>query len=158
MIVAMVSMRVMQVAGNQIVGVVPMWDRLLALMTAGACDGRTFCRVLGAHRNGMLIIVALVLRVQMTLVQVIGVTVVLHAWVAAALVVDMRMIAMGFVTHVVFSLWSEAFSPSGLFQRHDTRSVLPVLLRRSACPNEAWRYVHDPSSKAAGRSKLSETC
>jgi hypothetical protein len=105
MIVAMVPVLMMQVAGNQVIGVVPMWDRLFALMTAGACDGRTFCRVLGAHCNGMLIIVALVLRVQMTLVQVISMPVVLHAWVAAALVVDMRMIAMGFVAHVVFSFW-----------------------------------------------------
>jgi hypothetical protein len=104
MIVTMVPMRMMQVAGNQVIGVVPMWDRLFALMTAGASDGRTFCRVHGAHRNGMLIIVSLVLRVQMTLVQVIGMPVVPHARVAAALVVDMRVIAMGLVVaHVVSS-------------------------------------------------------
>ena len=104
MIVTMVPMRMMQVAGNQVIGVVPMWDRLFALMAAGACDGRTLRRVHGAHRNDMLIIVSLVLRVQMTLVQVIGMPVVPHARVAAALVVDMRVIAMGLVAaHVVSS-------------------------------------------------------
>ena len=96
-IVAMVSVRMMQVAANQVIGVVPMRDCLFALVVAGARDGRAPFRVRGIYRDGVLVVMALVRRVQMPLVQVIKMPFVAHAWMAALFVVDMRVVAVGLV-------------------------------------------------------------
>jgi hypothetical protein len=100
-IVAMVPVLVVQVAGNQVIGMVAVRDGLLALMVTAAGDGRTLRRVGGAHRDGVLVVVALVLRMQVTFVQVVGVPFVAHTLVAALVAVNVWMGVVGLVAHML---------------------------------------------------------
>ncbi|WP_020146750.1 hypothetical protein [Thioalkalivibrio sp. ALJ15] len=115
MVVAVVTMGVMQVAVYQVVHVVPVRNGLvaaagtvhvirvvtLALMVRGAVIGVRF-----AHLDDMLVNMVAMRMVEMTIMQVIHVSVVLHRGVSAAGSVFMIVIRMFLATHDAFSCWT----------------------------------------------------
>jgi hypothetical protein len=101
MIVAVVAVRVVQTAIDQIIEVIAVRHLLVsaALVLAAARRRGTMVRVGRAHGQSVLIVVAVVRRVQTAIVQVIDVVIVLDACVAAVLAVDVLVIVMDLVAH-----------------------------------------------------------
>lgn len=91
MIVAVAFAGMVQVAVHQIVGVVAVRHGFMPaagavhmrfFMTAAVMPRRAQRRVIAAHRDAMLLNPSLPGVVQMAILQIIGVTLVLHRWVA----------------------------------------------------------------------------
>ena len=98
MIVAVVPVRMVQVALDEVVHVVAVWDGFVAAARAMLVVGgvglaavlrSTFGGILGAHLDRMLVVVALVGVMEVAVVQIVDVTVVLDGGVSAAGAVDM---------------------------------------------------------------------
>jgi hypothetical protein len=101
MVVAVVAVRVVQPAVHKVIDVVAVRDEgvTAALVAAGARDWYASRRVRVAHLDRMLIVVALVLSVQVAVVQVVHVVAVLDANVAAVRAMDVRVLVVRGVTH-----------------------------------------------------------
>lgn len=100
MVVAVPAMRVVQMAGDEIIDMIPVRDGLMAAagamsvrghMTAAGMPGGACIRVDGAYLEYMFIDVIPVRVVQMAVVQIVHMSVVEHAGVAAARSMCMRM-------------------------------------------------------------------
>jgi hypothetical protein len=96
MLIAVVTATVMQMAVDHVVHVIAMGDRLVLASSMQAIAGnRSVLRgVRCTHGDLVLVVVALMLAVQVPVVQVIYMAVVLHARVPAILSVDMSMVVM----------------------------------------------------------------
>ena len=93
MVIAVITVGVVQTSIYQIVVVIAMWNEWMSasIMSALTCNGSADIGVIGADCNHMLIIVPLVRVVQMSVMQIIHVPVVKNANVPTMLAVDMRM-------------------------------------------------------------------
>lgn len=102
-VVAVAVVGMVQVAGNEIVGVAAVLHRLVlaavvvpvgGLVGAAGVSGRAGVGVRRRHRHGMLVDVALVRVVQVAFVQIVRVAVMQHGRVAAIGAVPVTMIGM----------------------------------------------------------------
>jgi hypothetical protein len=107
-VVAVVAVRVVEVALDQVVDVVAVRDRLVpaartvdvpGLVRAAVVVGRAACRKLAGDLEDVLVDVRLVRAVQVPAVQVVDVVAVLHGRVAAAGAVDVAVLAMLLAGH-----------------------------------------------------------
>ena len=96
MIITMIAVPVVQMARNEVIGVIPVRHLLVVAvaMRAIAVNRCMVGRISRADGNAVLVVVALVLAVQMAVVQVIDMSVVPHAGVAAVLAVNVRVVVM----------------------------------------------------------------
>ncbi|MFM0093574.1 recombinase family protein [Paraburkholderia sediminicola] len=83
-VVAVIAVRMVQVAVDEIVDVIPMWDRLMAAprsvnvgRVVAAAARRALVRIFGAHFELVLVYVIAVRMMQMTVMQIVNVIVVL---------------------------------------------------------------------------------
>jgi hypothetical protein len=128
MVIAVITVGVVQTSIYQIVVVIAVWNEWMSssIMFALTCNGGADIGVIGADCNHMLIIVPLVRVVQMSVMQIIHVPVVKNANVPTMLAVDMR---MRFVNRM----------------RHHSGSFPPGMLIRRACVchlQYTERYAH----------------
>jgi hypothetical protein len=102
-IVAMIAMRVVQVAVNEIVGVIAMWHRLMSAswpvhvpgFVAAACMARRAAAgIFRRNLYAVLLHAAAVHMMKVAAVQVVDVVPMAHRGVAAARFVTMRMVVM----------------------------------------------------------------
>jgi len=102
-VVAVVAVRVMQMAVDKVVDVVAVRHRLVAatrtvamvgVMTAAAMVGRAAVRVALAHGDDMLVDVVLVRMMQVAVMEIVDVAIVAHGEMAAPGTVLMRMVGM----------------------------------------------------------------
>ncbi len=114
MVVAVVAVRVMEMAVHQVVDVIAMWDSLVTAVDAmrvgrvvavAIVPVRAIDRVGSTHLEPVLIYMTLMRRVQVAVVQVVRVVVVLDCGVAAVCAVFVGMVLMDnmFVRHGCFS-------------------------------------------------------
>ncbi len=103
MIVAVVAMRMMQAAVNQIVDMIAMWHRRMAAVRAMNVPGgvfrrgkarRAFVRIGGGDGDGVLVIVACVRMVQMVVVKIVHMAFMDDGRVSAIRTVDVGMIGV----------------------------------------------------------------
>jgi hypothetical protein len=101
MVVAMISMRVMELSFIEIINVISMWDGLMPTFVMSTCTtrGSTIIRILATHENDMFIIVPFMNRVQMTIMQVVKMVVMLNCRMPTMLTMDMRVLRMNVMTH-----------------------------------------------------------
>jgi hypothetical protein len=124
MIIAVIAVRMVQMAGDEIVDVVAMWDCFVAatgsvnvsrIMSGAAMVGRATIRILVAYFNPMLVHMIRVGMVKMSIVEVIDVVGVPDSNMAAAgsmyviVIGVMRKIAAGHFDVLSLSQW---FSPA----------------------------------------------
>ncbi len=104
MIVAVIAVRMMQVAGNAIIYMIAMWHRLMATpktmymvrrMAATAVIAGAAVRVIARHLDPVLIDMAVMRVMKMTVVQIIHMAAVVHGGMAAARPMLMRVVEMG---------------------------------------------------------------
>jgi len=114
MVIAVITVGVVQTSIYQIVVVIAMWNEWMSasIMSALTCNGGADIGVIGADCNHMLIIVPLVRVVQMSVMQIIHVPVVKNANVPTMLAVDMRMRFVNRMRH-----HSGSFPPGRLIRR-----------------------------------------
>jgi hypothetical protein len=102
-VVAVVAVRVMQVARDQVIGMVAVWHRLVAaarampmvrVMPAAAVVRRATVGIPRAHGDDMLVVMAIVRVMKMAVMEIIDVAIVAHGDVAAARTVCMRVVSM----------------------------------------------------------------
>jgi hypothetical protein len=105
-IVAVVAMRVVQTTVDQEIDVVAMGHLRVAavVVLAGALHRGAMGRVGGVDLQHMLIVVAVVGRVQVAVVEVVHVAVVADARVAAVVAVDVPVLVVDVVAHLSSSL------------------------------------------------------
>jgi hypothetical protein len=99
MIVAMVSVQVMEMPSDQIVSMVCVRNGFLPLVGAHTRHGNTAYRVEWTFGKNVFLVAAFLSRVQMALVEIIDVPFMADARMTALLVVDMRMIRMDRLAH-----------------------------------------------------------
>lgn len=101
MIVTVIAVLMMQAAVDDKIRMVAMRDLLMcaALMRASTRDRRASVRIRGVHFEGVLIVMALMLRVQVAVVQIVSVSIMHDAGMAAVVAVNVRMVGMYFVAH-----------------------------------------------------------
>jgi hypothetical protein len=99
----MIAVPMMQATAHQIVHMIAMWNLLMlaCLMAAGALRWHAAIRVRLCDRDDMLIIVILMRAMQMTIVQIVYVSLMLNAGVSARLAVDMIGVTVRVVFHSV---------------------------------------------------------
>jgi hypothetical protein len=104
-VVAVVAVRMVQTAIDQIIEMIAVRHLLVSatLVIALARRRRTVIRVCRVHRQDVLIVMAVVRRVQTAIVQVIDVAVMANARVSAVLAVDVLVIVVDFVAHATLS-------------------------------------------------------
>jgi hypothetical protein len=102
--VAMSAVRMVEMAGNQIVDVIAVRDGLMpavgpvlmaGLVSLAFVARGTVLRIRRAHRNHVFIVVVIMVMVQMSIVQVIDVILVLNPGVAASWSVNVDVVASG---------------------------------------------------------------
>jgi hypothetical protein len=119
-VVAVVAVRVVQAAVDQIIDVVAVRHLLVAaVLVLALTRGRgAGVRVGRADGQYVLVVVALVFGVQTAVVQVIDVAVVLDACVAAVLAVDVLVVVMDVVAHRTILLGIGKGLQKGIVRRH----------------------------------------
>src|SRR5579875_2099629 len=100
-IVAVVAVRMVQTAIDQIIEMVAVRHLLVAATLVFALAGgrSTVIRVRRVHRQDVLIVMILVRIVQTAIVQIVNVAIMLDACVSAVLAVDMLVVFVDFVSH-----------------------------------------------------------
>jgi hypothetical protein len=146
MVIAVITVGVMQTSIYQIVVVIAVWNEWMSasIMSALTCNGGADIGVIGADCNHMLIIVPLVRVVQMSVMQIIHVPVVKNANVPTMLAVDMR---MGFVNRMRHR--SDSFPPGRLIRRACVCHL--QYTERYARVNQGWATSVDLESGVQGR-------
>jgi hypothetical protein len=101
MVVAMISMWVMELSFVEIINMIAMWNGLMSTFIMSTCTtrGSTTIRILATHENDMFIIVPFMERVQMTIMQVIEMVVMLDCRMSTMLTMDMGVLCMNVMTH-----------------------------------------------------------
>ena len=101
MVIAMISMRMMELPLIEIIHVITMWNSLMPTFAMSTRTTRrsTIIRILATHEDDMFIIVSFMGRVQMTLMQVVEMIVMLDCCMPTMLTVDMGMFRMNVMTH-----------------------------------------------------------
>jgi hypothetical protein len=100
-VVAVVSVPMVQPSVHQVVLMVPVRDFLVVtlIVTAGALYGRAGVRVRSAHLDNMLIVMVTVLRVKMTVMQIVYVAAVHDSGVTTGLPMDMAVVLVDGAAH-----------------------------------------------------------
>jgi hypothetical protein len=114
-IVAVVAVRVVQAAVDQVIDVVAVRHLLVAaiLVLARTADRRTDGGVGAAHFHDVLVVMVAVRVVQVAIVQVIDVAIVVDARVTAVFIVNMLVVGMDFMGHESLLSSSIIDSPAG---------------------------------------------
>jgi hypothetical protein len=119
MVVAVIAMLVVQPACNQIVHVVAVGNFLVAAVRviAAAGHGLAVLGIGGIDGQFVLVVMAVMLGMEMAIVEVVDVAVVLNTSVAAVLAVDMRMRSVGLVAHKLSWFLDSVTTVTYLFSR-----------------------------------------
>jgi hypothetical protein len=117
MIITMIAMPVMQTTRDQIVEMVPMGNPLMAAFTmpAGAGNRRAGVRVRRVDLKAMLVIVIFVQMMQMTVMQIVYVSIVLNLRMTAVGAMNVFVIGVYRVTHCIYSFVGSPGCDLGLF-------------------------------------------
>src|SRR5437870_1046906 len=101
MVIAMISMRMVELSLIEIINVIAMWNGLMSTLFMSTC---TTCRgttigILATHKDDMFVIVPFMGRVQMTVMQVVEMTIMFNCRMPTMLTMDMGMLCMHVMTH-----------------------------------------------------------
>lgn len=93
MVIAVISMTVMQPSMDQIIEVIAVRNQWMPapIVPALACDRRAPRRIFGAHGNHMLVIVILVWMMEVSIVEIVYVSIVKNTQMPAMLAVNVGM-------------------------------------------------------------------
>jgi len=109
MIITMIAMRVVQDAFIEIIDMIPMRNRFMTTSLMSSTKTRywsTYIRVFAADGNNMFIVMSFVRRVQMAVMQIVGVTIMDHCGVSTMRAMNMRMYLVNLMSHVCISPYS----------------------------------------------------
>ena len=108
MIVAVVAVRMMETAFDQVVEMVAVRNLVVSatIVLTGTGRRRTMIWVRLRHCQNVFVVMAVVRAVQAAIVQIIDMTIVLDARMAAMFAVDVLVIVVNFVGHRTFLLWN----------------------------------------------------
>jgi hypothetical protein len=102
MVIAMISMWMVKLPFIEIIHVISMGNGVMSTCVMATCTTRrsTTIGILAIHGDHMLVIVPFMGRVEMTVMQVIDMTVMLNCCMPAMLAVNMGVVRMDVMTHI----------------------------------------------------------
>jgi hypothetical protein len=101
----MISMGMVKLPLIEIIRVITMRDSLVPtrVMPTSTTRRGTTIRILATHRNDMFIVMPFMRQVEMTIMQVVDMTIVSNCRMPAMFIMDMGMVRMNVMAHQVFS-------------------------------------------------------